>query len=197
MALGELWRYRCVWSGWSGAPGYSSFYTLADDQPQAHADAVRAFLDQAFRVAAAPEYLPQVVKITFDATIDRVDANTNKLIGTSAVNAPAVIQGTGSNLYSAASGACVTWKTSDHHDGRRVVGRTFLVPLNGLAYENDGTLGSGFLTQVRAATAAYIANANTQPQVMSRVTATHPGGAHPIIAGDVRDKAAVLRSRRD
>lgn len=193
----ELWRYQVVWTGWSGAPGYSTFFADATDAPQGHADQVFNLLGTALSdVGGVTNYLPNGVKLTFGSVMDRVDAGTNDLIGTAAVTPPSTITGVGGNLYSAASGACITWRTALFVQGRRVVGRTFLIPLNGSAYGDDGTLGADFLTKARSAAATYIAAAVSTPVVMMRATPTHPGGAAPIIAGSITDQAAVLRSRR-
>jgi len=193
----ELWRYQVVWTGWSGSPGYTTLFADAVDAPQGHADAVWNLLGTALSDASGVmNYLPLGVKLTFPAVMERVESSTNDLIGTAAVTPPSTITGTGSNLYSAASGACITWKTGTFKNGRRIVGRTFLIPLNGLAYDTDGTLGADFLTKVRSAAATYISAPTSNPIIMSRAEPPGVGGAAQVIAASIADKTAVLRSRR-
>lgn len=194
----EIWQYKVQWGGWSGGPGYSVFRAMGTDTAQAHADAVRKFLlDALSTLAANLDFLPTNVVLTFPSTMDRVDADTNTMIGTVGVAAPATITGLAASGFAAPTGAAITWTTGDFHDGRRVVGRTFLVPLSNAAYQNDGSLLTTCLDNIRAAAATYIADPTNQPVVMSRLTTDHPGGAHIIVGGSVSDKAAVLRSRRD
>jgi hypothetical protein len=193
----ELWRIRVDWSGWAGAPGYTTMFADTVESADQFASEVRLFFQTALSdVSLDMSYLPGGVKITFPTTLDRVDADTNNMIGTVAVSPLGQLVGTGTNLFAGGAGCCVTWKTGDFHDGRRVVGRTFLIPLNGSAYDFDGTLGTAFLAKVRQAATSYATSGTINPMVMSRVTPTHPGGAHTIIAGTVSDRSSGLRTRR-
>jgi hypothetical protein len=112
------------------------------------------------------------------------------------VTTPAVIQGTAASGYSSASGAVVGWITNGFHNGRRIRGRTFLVPLGGVAYDTDGTLSAAYLTKCRSAATLYVTNGS--PAIFTRPQpGLSNGGATAVSAAQVNDKAAVLTSRRD
>jgi len=113
------------------------------------------------------------------------------------VTPPVVINGNATGSYSAPSGAVITWLTGLVHQGRRVRGRTFLVPIANQQLDTNGTLGSAFLTNLRTAAAAYIATA-VNPCIWARPDpGTTNGAAFTVAAASVADKVAVLTSRRD
>lgn len=108
------------------------------------------------------------------------------------------VSGGSSGNFSGPSGAVVNWRTSTIVDGRRLRGRTFLVPLNNSAYEPDGTLSNAALVRLNnAASVLSGAGFGSGFGILSR-----PSGGGAIRFGEVTghnipDMAAVLRSRRD
>jgi hypothetical protein len=91
----------------------------------------------------------------------------------------------------------ITWLTGLVHQGRRVRGRTFLVPTANQFFDTNGTLAAAFLTNLRTAAAAYIATA-VNPAIWARPDpGTTNGAAFAVAAASVADKVAVLTSRRD
>jgi len=111
---------------------------------------------------------------------------------------PTVVNGTaGPIAYAGPAGACINWETGHFNaNGRRVRGRTYLVPLVN-AYETDGSLSAAALGTVAAAASAAIGGTGSLG-VWTRPT---PGGSdgtfNLAISALVKDKAAVLTSRRD
>lgn len=93
-------------------------------------------------------------------------------------------------------GACVTWNTGLIVAGRRLRGRTFLVPLSTQAYDNDGTLTLAAQTALENFGTALLAVGGLG--VWHRPTAAgNDGAASGVTSFRLRDKVAVLRSRRD
>lgn len=190
-------RVKVLWTGWSGAPGYSNFITggtlLAD--LNAFATRVQAFL------AAVAGQMPAPVQSAIQSTTEQFDANTGDLTGTLDITAlPAQAGGAINNQFSSISGACVTWRTGVTVDGKRVRGRTFLVPLSTSAYENNGTLLDASLTSLRTA-ATNLASPGALPperqlHVWHRPTALHVGIPVPTNAGTINDRVSFLKSRR-
>jgi len=111
-------------------------------------------------------------------------------------------------VMAGASGAVVNWRTGVVRKGRRIKGRTFLVPLKTTVYDEDGTLTSAAIGTINSAAAALI---NTTGEadlgVYGRPTRqrgddgameTIPDGLWAVATSfNVPDMAAVLRSRRD
>lgn len=192
-----IYRYKMLWSLPTGGPGVSTMFAFPDTTEQVFADAVRAFFSDILNVATAHDMLPAGAAIQGDAIVDNIEVTDGLLASSVPITPPAVITGTGSGNYSAPSGAVVTWLTGLVHQGRRVRGRTFFVPLASTAFDSTGTLATSFLNQARTAATAYVASA-ANPCIWARPDpGTTNGAAFTIAAGTVLDKAAVLTSRRD
>ena len=196
----ELARVRVAWTGFPGAPGVSTFYALSSTGVVGH-------LDTMFGAILA--YFPADVTLLVEETGDLIEDTTGALTGAWSSSPVTPRVGIGSGAYSAPSGAAITWKSSTILDGKRLRGRTFLVPLTGTRFDSDGSLGSSAVTDIGEAAAALVtAEAGNlviwhRPRIAAAATAYHPavtaraGGHGPITASSVRDMAVVLRSRRD
>lgn len=189
-------RLTAEWSNFRGAPGYSNFYfrgASADlEDPAAHAARINAFF------AAFGSRLPTGVDVRVRDVADNIDESNGAIIGQVDFTAPSSITGTGSGGYSAASGAVVNWNTTAYKGGRRVRGRTFLVPLSGGAYDAQGDLTSATLTDIRTGASALVSNPGPSEMVVwSRPKGGAGGSAHTVTSATVPDLGAILRSRRD
>lgn len=162
----------------------------------ASADAV----DPADVLAAYQELdgcVPQGVTITVPSTGDVIDDQTGQITGGWARSGGGSFS---SNLLTqnaaAGCGANVTWDTATVINGRRMRGRTFLVPLGAQVYEADGTLSSGTLALVNAFATALRAAGGLR--ILRRPGGpTGPGGTSGAVTGHrVPDHVSVLRSRR-
>jgi hypothetical protein len=189
-------RVTAQWSGFPGAPGYSNFHfqsSTGTPDNQANVDLVRSFFQ------AARDQIAAGVTITVNPTVEVLDDATGALVDYDTVaTAPAVVLGGASGNYSGPSGAVINWLTNAVVGGRRLRGRTFLVPLGNSAYQSDGTLGGTSLASLNTA-AALLSGAGFSSGfgILSR-----PAGGGAISFGEVTahripDMAAVLRSRRD
>lgn len=192
-----IMRYKLAWSLPSGGPGVTTLFAMPDTSEQVFADAARAFISDALQVATAHDALPTGCSIQGEAIVDNLEVTDGTLTSAVPVTAPAVIAGNATGSYSAPSGAVITWLTGLVHQGRRVRGRTFLVPIANQQLDTNGTLGSAFLTNLRTAAATYIAGA-VNPAIWARPDpGTTNGAAFSVAAASVADKVAVLTSRRD
>lgn len=190
-------RYTSTWTGFSGAPGYTNLYASGPGTSQAFADAVAAFWEQVSTQGSVGFNLPTGVRITPASFAEQVDETDGTLIGTIPLTAGAPTTGVQPGGYSALSGACVNWLTGSIVNGKRVRGRTFVVPLAANCYDVDGSLTANFLTTVRAAAATLVSASDLAIWHRPTSPGATDGSAATVSASSVNDKMAYLSSRRD
>ena len=196
----SIHRVRVGWTGFPGGPGVSTFYTLD----------TAGFLDDLYTFFYALRgAIPTSVTIQIEGTGDTITDTTGELVSGWTEDAPAAIDCNNSNTYAAPSGAVVDWLTSAVLDGRRLRGRTFLVPVAADAYETNGTLHPDFIAMLQGVSDAFVAAQSGsfviwhRPRAAkaadgSRKAVTQRDGGHSLVtAAHVPDEACVLRSRRD
>jgi hypothetical protein len=196
-----MMRVKARWSGFNGAPGWSNFYfNNIDDSFYTPEDAATAVGKVWTFFDTVNIRLPSTVKIDVSPDVEVISPTDGQLQRVNNGGSTGTISGSQAAApYSASTGMVITWRTAGVRNGRRVRGRTFLVPIAGAAYGNDGTIGDGDVAETLAA-----ANALAQPWtgislgVWSRPSAVGAtdGAWHPIVSASVPDLAAVLRSRR-
>lgn len=199
--MAEILRVTINWTGFVGAPGYTNLYFrdfTAGAVDQAMADGAVAKTD--VWVNAWLSSLPTTVTIGVDPTVEVIEETNGELQGffTTVPEAPSIATAIGA--YSAASGACVNWYTNGVRNGRRIRGRSFMVPLGGAGLQSDGTIDQTKLTALRTATNTFIsATGSGDLGVWSRPTPGEPDGGvwYVVTSATIPDKVAVLRSRRD
>lgn len=191
-------EYRVKWGGGAiTGPGTSVFHgrvtTLGSEGAAAEDLAGRV---QALFTALASKF-PSGITWSFPGEALALDVTTKALEDVLTFTAPAQVVSTAtSSGYSRAAGARIDWLTPSIVSGRRLTGRTYLVPIAGPHMAADGTLESTSITSILAAANAYKDPAvftDVQPAVWSR---TH-GILADITAARVPDMSTVLRSRRD
>lgn len=192
-------KITAVWSGWAGGPGYSNFYfggTAADSaQLTVAQDRVHDFF------ALFTLCIPTGVTITFQPSSQVITPGDGVIQDDIPVGsvAPPVVGAGGAN-FSAASGACVVWRTGLTVAGRLLKGKTFLVPLGASAYDTDGTILASRLAELRTAASGLASPgafaAEQQLQVWHRPVGGTGGVMAPTGTASVNDRVAILRSRR-
>lgn len=210
----KMLRVKLRWSGFIGGPGYSIFHFrdfegTGDYEPNAAAASaavarVDTFAQGLTGVVARGVVLKAMgdTEVIEDTTGDLVDI-IGVASGTDRVSDSSVGQ-----QYAAAAGACINWRTNAVHRGRRIQGRTFLVPLRGAAFEDNGTLSNATITALSTAATALTNSAGTPDLgVYARPHRTkNPDGSTTVtndgmwaLAGsfNIPDMSAVLRSRRN
>lgn len=190
-------RVRVSWTNFPGAPGLSTFYLSAGSTNVAP---ILTFF------TAIKDLFPLNLTFQVPSTGDAIDSATNKIVGGWAGSGGGSASSVHtSNSYSGTSGALVHWSTGAVLNGRRLAGRTYLVPIAGDQYFTDGSLTGTCQTTIQNAANAMITALTPALQVYGppRDAGTNgpgdPGKASiisPAIAGTVPDLAVVMRSRR-
>lgn len=191
--MADLMRHTAVWEGSPGLPGYSQFYHSVSDPISTSATngsvAVRAFFGELITL------IPDEVTVTVDPVYQIIDEVTGQITGEGTVSpAPQVLNGTYAGGWSRQIGALVEWVTASFIAGRRLRGRTYLVPL-GAVGDSDGTLSSGTVATIESSF-VQIVDATEDFRVWHRPVNGSGGSSAAITSAILRDKAAVLNSRQ-
>lgn len=189
-------RVTATWTGLPGLPGYSNFFFDGAATPES-LTGVRDDIRAAFSAIAA--YLPANTVVSTSGEHAILDEGTGALIDyVASAGSVLTVVGTGAGNYSAPSGAVVNWNTQTVNRGRRVRGRTFLVPLVNNAYDPTGNLATPAIVAIQNFAELLIgAGAENTFGVWSRPENGAGGVFGAATSYRVPDMAAVLRSRRD
>lgn len=191
----DMLKITARWSGFAGAPGYSNFYFaggggLISDVGQVAARVYNSFIK-------LQPVLPPDVEISLAPEAAILDADTGEVQSFEQLSVTSSFKGQGTGGYSGATGAVVNWRTGDVRFGRRIRGRTFIVPLAGQAYDSNGSLSTTALTAVRDFAGNLIGgDLDSELGVWSRPRDGSGGVFATATSFNVPDMAAVLRSRR-
>ena len=205
--MANMLKVTARWDGFVGAPGYSNFY-FVDSNPSASFDAGAAAAATSVEAffTAVKHLFPPALNVTVQSDVPVVNDATGEIVDFTSAGTRTAIQGTHvAGAYSAASGAVITWRSVGVRNGRRVRGRTFLVPLANTAYESNGSLVAGAITSMGNATGAILNPATgtsslgiwARPVKDANGATTAPGAWFDVANATVPDRVAVLRSRRD
>jgi len=186
--MADIAKVVVVWTGFQGAPGYSVHYKVAAGIVTSN---LRTFYD------AVKAYLPAGTSVQVPNQGDVINDANGEITGSWSSAANAVVTGPNSGPYAAGSGAVVRWTTGGIVLGRRVRGRTFLVPLLGSAFQGNGTIDTVPLATIIAAAAALVTAEAGNLLVWHRPIAGAGGDSFPVTNSDCPDRSALLRSRRD
>lgn len=199
--MAQMGRVTIDWSGFVGAPGYTNLVfspAAGGSFGQAQADAAATKTDTWLN-AWFPS-IPSGVVLRVRPTVEVFDDASGTLLSFLTVTTDSAEGGSASGGYSAAAGACVNWYTGGIRNGRRVRGRTFMVPLGGSGLQSNGTIDDTRLTAMRNANAALIVN-NSDAKLAVWSRPSGPGAtdgiSYDVISTTQNDKTAILRSRRD
>lgn len=192
-------RVRILWGNWPGAPGYTNLYTsisLSNVAP------IVTFFD------SIKQYLPTALTVQVPQSGDLVAEATGVIQGVWTGSGGATVTGTAVGVYAGPVGAVVEWLTGGIVAGRRVQGKSYIVPLSSIAYQSNGTLLDSAATAINTAAATLQTALGNNLVVWSRPFEPDPdrvppderdpraGTAWPVLATRVPDMVAVMRSRR-
>lgn len=191
-------RVRVTTAGWSGGPGVMTFYasdSVAEDATTAQAivDALDPVFDNITTL------FPGAWSATVDSFVDTLTTTSGAVIATDTVTPWTKTGGSSAGFGPLAVGGCVTWLTDTFLSGRRLKGRTFVSPVASEFNDADGTPNATMNSHLTDFGAAWVAGVSgtTAPVIWHRPVSGSGGASSPITAALVRDKFAVLRSRRD
>jgi hypothetical protein len=184
-------QYRALWSVPGGGTGYSvlHFTTAGSSGPaqQIATDVHDLFADLNGQI-------PDDVTVTFDSEVlDLSEAGV--LTAVWPVTPPSSVPGVSTAVYARAQGARIDWSTDTIVAGRRLTGRTYIVPVRGTSFDTTGLLTSTDASSILDQANAFLTqtSSNRPLRVWSR---TH-GVSAVVGAASVPRQGAILRGRRD
>lgn len=193
-------RVTARWTGFSGAPGYSNFFFssgfldggLLGDEAELLANRVRGAFN------ALQPRIPETVTISIEPEVPVIDSDSGTIQSFNTITPPDDVSGGNATSFAGPAGAVITWRTNDLRNGRRIRGRTFLVPLAFSSYEGDGTLTSDTIGYLRDFADELVGGSlEGDLGVWSRPVGGGGGVFATVTSYTIPDMAAVLRSRRD
>lgn len=147
------------------------------------------------------QFIPSSIAVQVAAQVDALDVPTGQIVLSASQSAGGgAVQGVDGGNFSSASGAVLSLNTASIRKGRRVRGRWFLVPLGPSAYDVSGTVSSLLLGTVPTISSDLtgIGSGSSPLVVYSRPAKGGSDGATSQVTSlTMRDKVAILRSRRD
>src|SRR4029453_11488130 len=210
----NILRQVALWNGFPGAPGDTTWYFAGGTTT--NVVQMRNFF------AAIASLLPSSVTVQVQNTGDVVTAETGVATGSGAPGgagggpgepgggaeagvaagwwsqaSAAVVTGTAGGGYSGPSGVVMRLETGVFVAGRRLRGRSFLVPMAGSIQDTNGTVAATPLGTLNTAAAAAVTASGTSWLVWHRPVGGSGGSVSPVTSAGIPDKIAVLRSRRD
>lgn len=193
--MGLILESQIAWTGFVGGPGYTVLHTRQSGIITSSVDNMVTAMQQF--CTDIKGQVPNVVTLRASNEVKEIDEATGVLstIYTSPVTTTNVT-GTGGSTYAAPVGACISWSTGGVNRGRRVKGRSFIVPLVNGCYDVDGSLSGGCLTALNLAASNWRTSSAYETVIWSRPRLGAGGAAFDILGHRVADRAAVLRSRR-
>lgn len=199
--MASLAKVTINWTGFTGAPGYTNLYFRNSTPGVINQTVVDNAISKTHTwIQAWDDALPNTVTLTVDPTVDEIN-DTNGSLVAFWTGTPGSANVGGSTLtYSAVSGACVNWYTSTVRNGRRIRGRTFMVPIGSNGMDTNGTLNNTSRTAWITATGVLTAASGDARLVVwgrPSAPAATDGVSAEVTSFTIPDKVAYLSSRRD
>jgi len=200
----QLIRVRTLWNVPGGGAGLSVMHFRHNIEPPGSPTNLNAAVRNFFNTLAS--LCPDDVQWNWESELAFFGDEDGEIAGYSPATQPAALVGTQTDGYAAPAGIGIRWMTDAVIRGRRLAGRTFLVPVSRQCFETNGTLVGTNVTTVLAAAASLrtAAAALEMPmRVWSRPLRDEdgdiigPGSSADVTGHAVPDKVVVLRSRRD
>lgn len=187
----QIARVVVSWAGGSVAGLAANVLHYAADVGSPNPAAILAAYD------AVKANLPNNVTVTIPNSGDLIEDDSGTLIGVWSGTGGGTVTGTASPAQAAGVGACITWRTGGIVNGRKVRGRTFLVPYAASQYDQDGTLIPNAVTFTNAFATAMMASGPLGVWHRPAKGASTGGETWGVVLPIVHDKVAYLSSRRD
>jgi hypothetical protein len=182
-----LHRVPVAWQTGIGGTGVSVFYTNFGSDATVE---IAAFFN------AIKAFFPSAISWNVPSSGDVIDEVSGLLTGAWIGGTAASIAGGTAGAYAGGTGCYVRWQTSGVVAGRRVKGRTFLVPLLGAHYQTDGTIVDATLATINTAANNLVLAGKLRIWHRPTVKGANNGSAHTVTAAQGPDKVSSLRSRR-
>lgn len=183
----SLRRVEVTWTGLTGLPGLSVFYTDA-------ASDVTTNLGTFFN--AIKGAFPTGLSWSIPSTGDEVDVATGLLTGSWTGGTAATVAAGPNTPYAAGVGAFIRWGTPLIIGGRRLKGRTFLAPLLSSLYDASGTIDNANLGTLQSAASTLAAAGKLVTWHRPSTLAPSGGASATITSAQVPDQVTWLKTRR-
>jgi hypothetical protein len=180
-------RLRVSWDGLGGLPGLSTFY-YGVASPNV-SDCVAFF-------TALKAFFPSSLTWTIPSNGDEIDSATGALTGVwTGSGGGTVTANVGTGPYAAGTGLRVRWNTGIIHNGRRVLGSSFLVPAVTSVYSSSGVIVPANQTSIQTAASAFVAS-GVAKGIWSKGRSLGDGLYCAMSSATVPNAVTSLRSRR-
>ena len=125
-----------------------------------------------------------------------IDDATGDLAGTYTDGTGGTVTGGGLNSYVVGVGGVVEWATNGTTNNRRVVGRTFLVPMDTGSIVGAGQVVGAARTIVDGAASTFLTNGGQHMRIWTRPKPGVAGKSSAVTSGALSPNISWLRSRR-
>jgi hypothetical protein len=188
--MANMNRCRVALTGVAGLPGVATHYfdtSVTDVSP------IRVFWD------SVKSAFPTSMQIQVANSGDTIDASNGNIVGAWSGPAQTVVAGSGgAGSYTSTAGIVVEWICPDPINGRRPLGKTYLVPCMAALFDSSGTIANTTVTTFQAAGLALVQGlgGGGALKVWHRPKNGVGGSAAAVSNCRVPDKQVILRSRR-
>lgn len=183
----SVFKAQFAWTNFPGGPGVNTIYL---NEAPSDLEAFKTFYES---IAAG---IPSNVTISYPGSGVELDATDGTLVGAWSVTTEADTICTGGGEYAGGVGYCIRWETGAFIAGRRLYGRTFLVPMVGSAFDEAGAPKPDFVGTVESACSLLVDNCAGTLAVWARKKGARDGSVHTVLSGHVAALPAFLKSRR-
>lgn len=182
-------RVRVTLTGVGGLPGVSTFYF---DSTTVDMTALRTFW------VAIAALMPTPLSIGVPNSGDQFQEATGLITGTWTGPAQAAVPGSGgAGAYLSTAGAMIRWTPNGVVDGRRPIGKTYIIPIMSSNFSSAGGIASATQTTLTNAATTLLAAYGGSMKLWHRKNAKGAGQQLTLLSGAGINKQVVLRSRRD
>lgn len=196
-----MYRVTAVSTGWTGSPGFHTFYYQDKTDPSINdsASALECATNVQVAIGTNAAMWPTPWNLQVSPTVDIINPANGDLTTSFTVATPSPNPGGGSgNFGPIPSGIVTHYLTDDIVNGHRVRGRSFWVPVDNQS-DTDGTPTATMIGQANSLSTMLEETTHCNQVVWHRPTTSGgtDGSAHVVTGHQVRDTFCVLRSRRD
>ena len=193
--MASIWQVTWRWTGFTGAPGFTNLFY--ESTAGTGTEALAAVTKSRLLFNGVTGTLNSNTHIDPVTDVKLLDDASGDLLNIFTVTGVTGVTGANGGTYVGPAGGVIDWLTTTVNRGKRVQGRTFVVPMSSSVFDNDGTITGTNVTALATAAEAMRTASGPTFGVWSRPIDGAGGLWGPAISSRVPDLAAVLRSRRD
>lgn len=173
--------------GGPGGNGIATFYGL--DGPDLRSD-VAIFAENWSGI------LPNDIVLNVPNVGDVINEETGEIVDTWTGGSVVGFTGTAAGTWVAGVGVRIRWRSAGIVAGRRVQGRTFVVPLDAARFDNNGLPTAATIDAVGSWATDLLEGHPGNLQLWSRPSGSRLGSKHTVVSTMVPVEASFLRTRR-